>query len=181
MRIKRFYSITIIAFLTSNKIKTTCGDTMGKSLNWVVIRSEKELEVTTLVTSLKTEQPLSLQSLFEYTLCQFDLKTSKCCHDYVVHVKRTQKKLSLEKVTSDYSTTSTFEETFVSYQKEIITIIAPSRVCFDLDFMQTGSKILLSIHCTSFQTHLGCMEFLECIGTAVGLMDCENGKIYSCF
>ena len=30
-----------------SKEKTTCGDTMWKSFNWVVISSEKELEVTT--------------------------------------------------------------------------------------------------------------------------------------
>ena len=33
--------------LRISKVKTTCGDTMWKSLSWVVISSEKELEVTT--------------------------------------------------------------------------------------------------------------------------------------
>ena len=30
-----------------SKVKTPCGDTMWKSLNWVVISSEKEPEVST--------------------------------------------------------------------------------------------------------------------------------------
>ena len=30
-----------------SELKTTCGDTMWNSLNWVVISFEKELEVTT--------------------------------------------------------------------------------------------------------------------------------------
>ena len=34
-----------------SKVKTTCGDTIWNSLNWVVISSEKELEVTALVFS----------------------------------------------------------------------------------------------------------------------------------
>ena len=39
------YSSTVKQMLV---VKTTCGDTVWKSLNWLVISSEKELDVTTL-------------------------------------------------------------------------------------------------------------------------------------
>ena len=38
-----------------SQVTTTCGDTVWNSLNWVVISSERELEVTTLLELITTQ------------------------------------------------------------------------------------------------------------------------------